>query len=96
MLRKCSWHYLLFYGYKKKPTLLNPDKGTSVVCACVYLHIFLHASNSLAHIYTPQGSLDMITPEGTVIDGQWRKDEQGMTSYYSLPRVAHKPNLHKL
>lgn len=72
--------------------LLNSDKATSVICACVYLHNYLRASNSSAHIYTPQGSLDTVTPEGTVTDGQWRKDEQGMTSYYPLPRVARKPS----
>jgi hypothetical protein len=72
--------------------LLNEEKSTLVTCACVYLHNFLRQSKSSVNIYTPPGSLDSVAPNGSIIPGQWRNDNDGLQSYYPLPRIGRKPS----
>ena len=74
----------------RKPMLLDPEQSTLVTCACVHLHNFLLKSKSSANIYTPPGSLGSVAPNGSIVPGDWRKDNQGLKSFYPLPRIERK------
>ncbi|XP_030760537.1 protein ALP1-like [Sitophilus oryzae] len=75
----------------RKPMLIEPNKATKVVLACVHLHNFLKRSSTSKNIYTPPGTFDTEDFEsGTMISGQWRVDQTNMTSLFPLRKVPRK------
>lgn len=75
----------------RKPLLLTPDKATTVVLACVYLHNFLRKSKLSSNVYTPPGSFDE-DDAGVIIPGTWRTVNRNsdLQSFLSLPKIARK------
>jgi len=75
----------------RKPMLLEPEKATIITLTCVHLHNFLRKSVSSRTSYTPPGIFDIEDVDGgTIIPGQWRRDQNNLTP---LARIGRKPSL---
>lgn len=75
----------------RKPMLLQEDKATSVVLACVYLHNFLRRNSDAQSIYTPPGSFDSFDADtGDLIPGEWRKEGLPKNSLLPIQRKGRK------
>lgn len=75
----------------RKPMLLEPNKATKVVLACLYLHNFLRRSSTSKNIYTPPGTFDAEDFEkGILIPGQWRKNQANLNLLISLRNVPRR------
>lgn len=74
----------------RTPIMLNPGRTNVLVQTCVLLHNFLRRSKTSRNSYTPTGAFD-IEEEGNFVAGTWRSDNDGMTSFKSLKRIARKP-----
>ncbi|XP_022169591.1 protein ALP1-like [Myzus persicae] len=75
----------------RKPMLLEPKKATIITLTCVHLHNFLRKSFSSRTSYTPPGIFDIEDLDGgTIIPGQWRRDQNNLTP---LARIGRKPSL---
>ncbi|XP_049880381.1 putative nuclease HARBI1 [Pectinophora gossypiella] len=59
--------------------LLDPQKTTTLIMACVLLHNFLRKTKS-STIYAPPQYYDKENSDGTHTSGQWRSDTQQLTS----------------
>lgn len=55
----------------RKPMLLQPDKASIVIMACVHLHNYLMKRKASRKLYNSPGMMDRIE-DGVVIPGQWR------------------------
>lgn len=73
----------------RKPMLLQPEKAELIVLACIYLHNFLRRSKSSKTFYTPVGALDR-EEEGQILEGEWRRDSQDLTSLLPLQKIGRK------
>lgn len=76
----------------RKPMLINVQHAEVVSTACVYLHNFLRMSATSRSLYSPQGSFDLDTQDGTIIDGAWRKVISGDTGMVDLQRKPRRPS----
>nr|CAI5845001.1 unnamed protein product [Callosobruchus analis] len=74
----------------RTPILLNPEKANVIVQTCVLLHNFLRRSKTSRNSYTPTGTFD-VEVEGNFVAGSWRNDNDGITSFKPLKRIARKP-----
>lgn len=74
----------------RRPLLLDPDKATKVVLACVYLHNYLRKSDTSRNIYTPVGTFDC-EEDNLLIPGAWRNDQgESSNSFLRLKNVPRK------
>lgn len=75
----------------RKVMLLSPEKATTVVLTCVYMHNFLRKSKLSRNIYTPHGAFDEDN-EGEVISGTWRHEieNNNSQSFRPIPRIGRK------
>lgn len=78
----------------RKPMLLEPERATTVIMTCVYLHNFLRKSKLSRCIYTPRGTFDH-DDRGTVTLGSWRRinEEDPLASYFPLLNVPRRSAL---
>eukprot|EP00102_Acyrthosiphon_pisum_P012012 XP_008180991.1 PREDICTED: uncharacterized protein LOC103308758 [Acyrthosiphon pisum] len=76
----------------RKPILLEPEKVTSIVMACVLLHNFLRKSRTSSLRYTPLRTIDSEN-EGEFIPGTWRNEIDDRSSMIPLRNVARKSGL---
>lgn len=74
----------------RKVMLLSPEKATTVVLTCVYLHNFLRESRHSRNLYTPPGTFDD-DKDGTVMPGSWRKvTDMTSQSFVPMTKVGRK------
>lgn len=73
----------------RKPMLLEPEKATDVVLACVYLHNFLRNSRDSAKIYTPNLIFDE-DHDGQMATGAWRSDSHDLTSLLPIRNIPRR------
>lgn len=73
----------------RKPMLLEAEKVRDVVLTTLFLHNFLRRSETSRDIYTPPGTFDNELPNGTVIEGNWRKEILG-TALRGMRKKARK------
>lgn len=76
----------------RKPMLLEPNKVTTIVMACCFLHNYLRKSYTSRSNYMPPGSFDLET-EGQILPGSWRADQDNITSLIPLQKVPRKQSL---
>ena len=75
-----------------RPILLQPDKATMVVLACVHLHNFRRRNASTQSIYSPPGTFDRFDSNtGDFIPGEWRTDSNE-GAYFPLQSVPEAPS----
>lgn len=74
--------------------LLEPERATTIIMTCVYLHNFLRKSKLSRCIYTPRGTFDQ-DDRGTVTLGSWRRinEEDPLASYFPLQNVPRRSAL---
>uniref|UniRef100_A0A6P7GR81 Protein ALP1-like n=1 Tax=Diabrotica virgifera virgifera TaxID=50390 RepID=A0A6P7GR81_DIAVI len=78
----------------RKPLLLEPEKASKIVLACIYLHNFLRNSTTSKRSYTPPGTFDSEDKDtGEVLPGHWRLNNtnKSETSFLPLSKIARKP-----
>lgn len=74
----------------RKPMVLEPEKATNVTLTCVLLHNFLRRSKVSRRRYTPPGTFDTEV-DGELVEGSWRMDKDGMSSFLPVQGAARKP-----
>jgi len=75
----------------RKPMLLEPEKATIVTSCVAFLDNFLRRNSASRNIYTPQGTFDQEGPDGNVILGNWRQEDDPQNAFMQLrvmPRRA--------
>lgn len=75
----------------RKPKLLEPEKVSTITMTCVLLHNFLRSRTSSLRYITPD-MLDSETDE-QFTPGQWRLNNDDITSFAPLQKVARKSGL---
>lgn len=73
----------------RKPMEISVENAVTVTTTCIHLHNFLRNSETSRHLYSPQGSFDIDTQEGSTIPGSWRsviESDTGMTPVKNIPR----------
>lgn len=75
----------------RKVMLLSPEKATTVVLTCIYMHNFLRESKLSRNVYTPFGTFDE-DKEGEIVSGSWRREIQNndTQSFRPIPRIGRK------
>ncbi|KAF7272115.1 hypothetical protein GWI33_015079 [Rhynchophorus ferrugineus] len=78
----------------RKPMLLQPERASTVIMTCLYLHNFLRKNKISRDIYTPQGSFDRDN-DGIVTRGTWRIEDltTPLKSYLPLRDVPRTNSL---
>lgn len=79
----------------RKPILLNENKVTDITMTCALLHNFLRKSKSSKVSYSPPGTFDSENENEDHL-GSWRTDQNDISSFLSLRRVARKSGLEAL
>lgn len=79
----------------RKPILLSENRVTDITMTCTLLHNFLRRSKSSRSNYTPPGTFDTEN-ENEDYSGSWRADQNGISSFLSLRKVARKSGLEAL
>lgn len=69
---------MLTYRGMRTPILLGPVKARKITLACCVLHNFLLSRNDRS---TVSGNVDRYAEDGTVIEGQWRREFPNDTLY---------------
>lgn len=72
----------------RKPMLLQPDKASLIIMACVYLHNYLMKRKASRKLYNPPGMMDRIE-DGVVTPGQWRNVGR-LSSFLPLPNTGRR------
>lgn len=73
----------------RKPMLLQPAKAELIVMTAAHLHNFLRRCSNSINLYTPPGTLDNEI-EGQIIEGNWRNNNDNMTSLLPLRNMPRK------
>lgn len=74
----------------RKIMLLSPEKATTVILTCVYLHNFLRRSRNSQNLYTPPGTFDA-DKDGNVAPGSWRQiTDANAQSFVPMTKVGKK------
>lgn len=76
----------------RKPMLLEPEKVSMITMTCVLLHNYLQKSRTSSSMYTISSMFDSEIDE-QLIPGQWRQDNNDMTSFIPLQKIARKSGL---
>lgn len=63
----------------RSPILLSPDKARVVTKACAVLHNFLLKRNK--QFYAPPGTFDQYLNDGSVLNGNWRGDDDSSSFF---------------
>jgi len=72
----------------RKPLIVRPPTTNDITLACVYLHNFLRRNSAPKQLHTPPGTLDFEnTDNGTVIEGQWRREIQNDSGMVNLAKT---------
>lgn len=77
----------------RNPILLNENRVTDITMTCALLHNFLRKSKSSKASYSPPGTFDSENEDHLE---SWRTDQNDMSSFSSLRRVARKSGLETL
>lgn len=62
-----------------------------VTTSCVYLHNFLRMSAASRTLYSPHGSFDTYSQDGSIIQGAWRTETIGDTGMINLRHIPRRP-----
>ena len=61
----------------RKPLILRPSTAEDIALSCVYLHNFLRRNSVAKQLHSPPGTFYFEnTDDGTVIEGEWRRDSE--------------------
>lgn len=73
----------------RKPMLLEPQKVSTIVMACILLHNFLRKSKTSSSKYATRDTFD-IENENEFIPGSWRYEQNDMTSMLPIRKIPRK------
>jgi hypothetical protein len=75
-----------------KPLNVKPSTVEDITLACAYLHNFLSRNSAAKQLHSPPGTRDFEnTDEGTVIEGEWRREIQNDSGMVRLARTPRNP-----
>lgn len=70
------------WRFLRRPIIADPDNVTLYVKAAVALHNFLRTEES--SVYCPPGFVDGEDGCGNIVEGGWRRDEEGNTGMTNI------------
>jgi hypothetical protein len=80
------------FGIFHKPLNVKPSTVEDITLACVYLHNFLRRNSAAKQLHSPPGTLDFENiDEGTVKEGEWRREIQNDRGMVRLARTRRNP-----
>ena len=72
----------------RKPLIVKHSTADDITLACAYLHNFLRRNSTAKQLHSPPGTLDFEnTDDGTVIEGEWRKEIQNDCRMVNLAKT---------
>ena len=71
-----------------KPHIVKPSTAEDITLACVYVCNFLRRNSTAKELHSPPGTLDFEnTDDGTVIEGEWRREIQNDSGMVKLTKT---------
>jgi hypothetical protein len=72
----------------RKPLIVKPSTAEDITLACVYLQNFLRRDSATKQLRSPPGTFDFgNTDDGTVIEGEWRREIQNDSRMVKLAKT---------